>query len=330
MNISKASRYFLILSVCCILFTFFTMLLGPIVRAADAGLACPDWPLCKGEWIPEMDYQVFLEWLHRAIAGILGFLVLAWAAIGLFYDASLRQRHAKGILIALFLLAFQVILGALTITKQLNAHIVSTHLLNALLFWSILIRITWKEAEHNHLLTGFSFFPRFNLSSSNTQQMRFIRVGAWLLLVLVLFQIFAGVRVSTNQAGLVCNTFPACYEEAVINATGKLEFVPQYFPPMKGVLEKHMSHRFMGYLLFISLLAFLVWSYRCLWPKVVTQILWTILALVLLQIIIGACNVIFALPFGVTILHSFIAYIIYFSSLLFLLLSYRQRNQKEL
>ena len=43
------------------------MTLGALVRAHDAGLACPDWPLCFGSFLPgrQMNVQVFLEWFHR-------------------------------------------------------------------------------------------------------------------------------------------------------------------------------------------------------------------------------------------------------------------------
>ena len=49
--------------------TFGLIVLGALVRANDAGLACPDWPLCFGELLPRFDVKVAFEWSHRAIAG---------------------------------------------------------------------------------------------------------------------------------------------------------------------------------------------------------------------------------------------------------------------
>ena len=42
--------------------TLFLMALGSATRVMNAGLACPDWPLCYGELIPHqwMNLQVFL------------------------------------------------------------------------------------------------------------------------------------------------------------------------------------------------------------------------------------------------------------------------------
>ena len=54
------------------------IVLGALVRAHGAGLACPDWPLCFGRVIPEIDFEVAFEWSHRVLAGAVS---LAFAAL---------------------------------------------------------------------------------------------------------------------------------------------------------------------------------------------------------------------------------------------------------
>ena len=49
--------------------TYVLIVFGALVRAHGAGLACPDWPLCFGEWVPEFDFRIAFEWGHRALAG---------------------------------------------------------------------------------------------------------------------------------------------------------------------------------------------------------------------------------------------------------------------
>ena len=49
--------------------TAFLIVFGASVRVHGAGLACPDWPLCFGEVVPAIDFQVGLEFGHRVIAG---------------------------------------------------------------------------------------------------------------------------------------------------------------------------------------------------------------------------------------------------------------------
>jgi heme a synthase len=69
--------------------TLLLMAIGSATRVMNAGLACPDWPLCYGELIPaqQMNFQVFLEWFHRLDASLLGL-----AAIALFAQSWWHRR----------------------------------------------------------------------------------------------------------------------------------------------------------------------------------------------------------------------------------------------
>ena len=44
------------------------IVLGALVRANDAGLACPDWPLCFGELVPQLDVRVYQLGIPRQSA----------------------------------------------------------------------------------------------------------------------------------------------------------------------------------------------------------------------------------------------------------------------
>ncbi len=50
--------------------TLILMAIGSATRVMNAGLACPDWPLCYGTLVPraQMNLQVFLEWFPRLAA----------------------------------------------------------------------------------------------------------------------------------------------------------------------------------------------------------------------------------------------------------------------
>ena len=56
--------------------TSMLIVLGALVRANGAGLACPDWPLCFGQAVPEFDLKVAFEWSHRVLAGGVGLVFL--------------------------------------------------------------------------------------------------------------------------------------------------------------------------------------------------------------------------------------------------------------
>ena len=60
----RAAAAFLALTVA----TLGLVVLGALVRAHGAGLACPDWPLCFGNFVPAMDLRVAFEYSHRVLA----------------------------------------------------------------------------------------------------------------------------------------------------------------------------------------------------------------------------------------------------------------------
>lgn len=116
------------------------VVIGGATRVMEAGLACPDWPLCYGTLLPgrQMNLQVFLEWFHRLDAFVVGVALLVLAAL-----AGLRRRQLPpGVpalaTLALLLVALQGLLGALTVTRLLAAPVVTAHLGTALLLVALL------------------------------------------------------------------------------------------------------------------------------------------------------------------------------------------------
>ena len=104
------------------------IVLGALVRAHGAGLACPDWPLCFGELVPRMNLEVAFEWTHRLVAGTVSLLFVGLGAAAL-RDAELRPRVARLLAVGAALLALQVLLGALTVWHLLASWTVTSHLL---------------------------------------------------------------------------------------------------------------------------------------------------------------------------------------------------------
>jgi cytochrome c oxidase assembly protein subunit 15 len=59
--------------------TYVQCVLGGMVSTHHAGLACPDWPTCNGEWFPALDGLVGLHMVHRFGAYTLTALMLVTA-----------------------------------------------------------------------------------------------------------------------------------------------------------------------------------------------------------------------------------------------------------
>ncbi|MCW6038074.1 heme A synthase [Spirulina subsalsa FACHB-351] len=121
--------------------TFLLMAVGSATRVMNAGLACPDWPLCYGQWIPsqQMNLQVFLEWFHRLDAALIGFSAIALLGLSLWWRQRLPRWVPWASTFALALILFQGLLGGLTVTQLLRFDIVTAHLGTALLFFSTLL-----------------------------------------------------------------------------------------------------------------------------------------------------------------------------------------------
>ena len=123
--------------------TFALMAVGSATRVMNAGLACPDWPLCYGQLIPrqQMNFQVFLEWFHRLDAALIGISAIALVGLSWWYRRALPRWLPWASGFALVLIVFQGVLGGLTVTELLRFDIVTAHLGTALLFFCTLIVI---------------------------------------------------------------------------------------------------------------------------------------------------------------------------------------------
>ncbi|QIR41177.1 heme A synthase [Tolypothrix sp. PCC 7910] len=123
--------------------TLILMAIGSATRVMNAGLACPDWPLCYGELVPakQMNFQVFLEWFHRLDAALIGLSAIALVGLSWWYRRVLPNWLPWASTFALFLIVFQGVLGGLTVTELLRFDIVTAHLGTALLFFTTLLII---------------------------------------------------------------------------------------------------------------------------------------------------------------------------------------------
>jgi cytochrome c oxidase assembly protein subunit 15 len=256
--------------------TFALIVLGALVRAHGAGLACPDWPLCFGRLVPAFDLRVGFEWTHRALAGVIG---LAFLGLGL---AALRQPAARracagAILLATLLLAVQIALGALTVWKLLAAWTVTAHLVTGNAFNAVLL---WIGLRLRAAAAPAAPAP------SRTARLWLGAAAGGLALQLVL-----GGLVSSRYAGLACPEWPAC--------NGGV-----WFPTFGGAVGLHLLHRLNGYAL-LALLFAAAWAARG--QGALGRALGVAAALGVLQLGVGVANVLLGLPVEVTGLHSALA-----------------------
>lgn len=123
--------------------TLVLMAVGSATRVMNAGLACPDWPLCYGQLIPrqQMNLRVFLEWFHRLDASLIGLMSIWLAAQAWWCRRDLPRWLPWATLGALLLILVQGGLGGLTVTELLRFDIVTAHLGTAMAFLITLLII---------------------------------------------------------------------------------------------------------------------------------------------------------------------------------------------
>lgn len=265
------------------LLIFINILFGPLVRATDSGLACPDWPLCYGKVIPPPEFRIWMEVGHRIYSGLLGFVILGLSIV-IFKDKDLRDRFGLLALAALVVLINQVILGKLTVTKLLDPGTVNMHLLNAVLLFTLIVSITAKANYIQKTKTEVIKLIQWNQIFSGRNLLITCAV------LLVFFQLFMGGRVSSNYAGLACPDWPTCH--------GK------WFPEMEGLVRIQMEHRIVAYIILIVIVANFTISIFKSYDARTRLFLKMALHTVGLQIILGVSNVLFQLPILVTALHT--------------------------
>ncbi|HBZ71038.1 MAG TPA: hypothetical protein DEP35_15420, partial [Deltaproteobacteria bacterium] len=257
------------------------LVLGALVRAHGAGLACPDWPLCWGAFVPQLDFRVAFEYGHRITGAVVSLLFLGLTATCLISPKT-RGLTARWSAAAGLLLLFQVVLGGLTVLHLLAAWTVTAHLAIGNLFAATLLLVQQRISDAASAARG----GRANAPPKRPRRGLRLWIGA--AGVFLAFQVVLGGLVSSRYAGLACLEWPTC-------AGGV------FFPSFEGAQGLHLLHRTNGYLLLATLLLCAFLARRE--PRLAR--LTALAALLgLVQVGLGIANVLLRLPVEVTALHS--------------------------
>lgn len=252
-----------------VLEVFLLICLGGAVRTMNAGLACPDWPLCFGDVIPDYHPQVYLEFIHRVMAGLVSLTTVAVAVV--LFRAAIPVQLKWLMVGALVVLLAQVVFGGLTVLWQLHAGVVAGHLGLATLFFACLLwqYLALKVGREAAVTTSWQ------------------RAWAVVVLIATYAQILLGGLVASNYAANVCPDWPLCQG--------------QWVPTLSGAVGLQVLHRFNAYLLVAIILINWVLN-RDTSPRA-RKVATGMLAMVGVQVGLGVANVFLGTPPLISVLH---------------------------
>jgi heme A synthase len=144
------------LGVVALSLTLIQSVVGGAVRHTGSGMACPDVPLCLGQWIPAFQHwMVGLHFGHRVL-GLMVLAVILWLGHVAFWKGGSPPVRALGIGAA-FTATAQVLLGFLSVYYRLAVVPVSLHTLLAAVLITLLTALTvltWAPEASGDLAAG--------------------------------------------------------------------------------------------------------------------------------------------------------------------------------
>ena len=210
--------------------TFLLIAFGGFVRISESGMGCgDDWPLCNGEFVPDLSFATSIEFGHRIIAAVVALLVLARAVTARKWSSAgdplwVPLRRAAGLAVALVVV--QIVLGAITVWLELPPASVIVHLGTAMLLMALLISTALAAGAHR---AGRSV--KYSDRASG---------ATWWTAAFGFCVVLAGGLVANLDAGHACQGFPSC------NGS--------WMPADNPLMHIHWGHRLVAYALFVWVL----------------------------------------------------------------------------
>lgn len=262
--------------------TFALVVLGGLVRVSGSGLGCGPagsglhgWPLCRGDVVPDFDLNAIIEYAHRVLGSLVGLVILALAALAW---RGLRSR--RGILWASTgaagLVAAQGLLGAGVVEFNLQAELVAIHLGLAMLLLALTLYLWRASVPDGPALAEGTRAPKGLATAAATAVLLTIVAGGYM----------AGTenhgrtdRAQTVGAHYACGKqFPGCNGE----------FMPFGQSPLVDV---HLLHRALVYIAAALVLALALAVLRRRPSRSSVRLVGASVALLVVQILLGALNV---------------------------------------
>jgi heme o synthase len=264
---------------------FLLVTIGVVVRATGSGEACPHWPGCfPGQFLPGLDADghVWIEWIHRTVAALIGLLTLAMAIVAR-RDHRDRPSIVWPAVGAVVLVGFQAWLGQETVRLGNSGPSVTAHLAAAMALVGLLV----------YLLVRASYPARLPSRGASQRFTLLATFGAASTFVLLVF----GSNVTAEGAALVFSDWPLMNGSIqAIGPSTPAEVAPLY--------AAHELHRYAAAVVFLILagVAIAAWRVRTARPGQARLAL-VIVGLYVAQVVVGGLQVLTQLAPWTQTLH---------------------------
>jgi cytochrome c oxidase assembly protein subunit 15 len=116
---------------------------GAAVRTTGSGLGCPDWPDCRGTFIPDADRHAWIEYSNRLLSSVVGLICIAAGVLALRLRPRRPELVRPGLVLALGVL-LEGALGAASVLLHLQWPVVIAHYLLSLLLLTAAVLLVWR------------------------------------------------------------------------------------------------------------------------------------------------------------------------------------------
>jgi len=289
------------LAVAAAVATLALIAVGGLVRATDSGLGCPDWPLCFGDWLPPADLHAWIEHTHRLTAAV--FVGPMVGLIGLITVFGARRRDRPMLLAVVtagVLVIIQSLLGGAVVLRGLAAELVTAHLGMALVVLGAVIFIA-ERAIHGPM-------PAARVRPA---LVRLVGLTA----VAIFGQMLLGSWVTGHAAGLAFADFPLMNGSLLPVIAGSEQAV-------------HAAHRATSVAVGGLVAATAVATWRSTRAALPRRIAAAMMALIIVQILLGGLTVMSRLSAPFVVPHLVIGAVIWGGAVWMLLATRRLRSSE--
>ena len=189
------------LGILTIFAVYFVILVGGIVRASGAGMGCPDWPTCFGQWVPPTSeaelptnyheiyaargyentafnpVKTWTEYTNRLVGVTIGFCILLTAWSSRHYLKTDKTIFYTAVSVFL-LVGFQGWLGSAVVASNLKPLMITLHMLLALLIVALLIyAIARSQKPLLHAVESHWLTERFDTVLKTAMAMTLIQIA---------------------------------------------------------------------------------------------------------------------------------------------------------